>query len=662
MNARRTFFWRGASGALCAAALLLAGCRGGAAEVGQADPDIGAHRGYSPAENRALPEAPMLAQKVRRGELPPVAERLPVDPMVVPVVEEIGLYGGTWRKFDLAQDFVTVRLLNNYYGLTRWSPGGDEILPGLARSWEVSEDGTRTTFRLRKGVHWSDGAPFTAEDILFWWDLAVDDRFLVAPPEWAFAAGERMQILAPDPYTVVFEYAAPFYFLPLILATGFWTSEEILLPAHYLRQFHPDHNPVYEDFNELDRKRRVENNPDRPGLGPWRMVWYAGAGDRAVFERNPYYWAVDSLGRQLPYIDRIEAIRVQSPEAGVLYVISGNVDAQFRQINLNDAALLKRFSEKEGYRLLTWEEGTATWHTIFVNMEIADPERRALFRNPDFRRALSYALYRERIHQVVWMGLGRPQGAAISDEAWHFRSPRGQEVFRKWITAWSEYDPARADSLLNAAGLGERDEDGFRMYRGKPFRIQLDYREMPYAADQAQLVKQDWEAAGIRTLAKRSPGTDFWSRIDLGQYDMYMEKNSELDLFTFPGVVFPVDAKTWHPRTGRWYRSGGEQGEAPSGFTKQLQALYEEMKREPDLDRRHDLVLDAIEIQLEHGPFMIGTSGRQQALVVVGDHVRNVPDEGPVMGPWAQTQPAASFPEQFFYDANHLYAADAPAQ
>lgn len=638
--------------------VLVAGCNFNNANRGIADLDIDAYRLISAEENLALLQAPMLKAKVDRGELPRLNERLPADPLIVPVAHKIGLYGGTWRKFDLAADYPTMRLLNHYYGLTRWSPDAQTILPGLASRYDVSPDGQTITFDLRRGVRWSDGAPFTADDILFWWNLALDERYLVAPPEWAYTAGERMEVTAPDPYTIRFSYRHPFYFLPLIMATGFWTAEEIIMPSHYLRQFHPDFNPEYTDFNELDRRRNVFNNPDRPTLAPWRLTYYSPTGDQLVLERNPYYWAVDSLGRQLPYIDRIETIRVQNAEAGVLSVIAGDIDMQFRDVNLSDLALLRHFEDQGDYRLLTWEEGTATWHTIFLNLENPDRTRRSLFQNPEFRRALAIGIDRERMLQVIWHGHGRAQSAAISDESWHFTSEHGQSVFDEWTTRWSEYDPNQANALLDAAGLAERDDAGFRMYQGEPLRLQLNYREMPYAADQAELIKDDWERLGIRVLAKRLPPTDFWTRIDTGQYDMYLEKNSELDLFTFPGVVFPVDAKTWHPLTGRWYRSGGVDGEAPSGYTADLLALYEAAKREPDRMQRHELVLNAIQIQLEHGPFMIGTIGRQKAVVVVKNYVRNVPAKGPVMAPWAQVQPAASFPEQFYYSAEHLYRTE----
>lgn len=624
----------------------LAGCT--APRPGDAEDVRGVYQDLSREENRALRESPLLAGKVQRGELPSLDGRLPANPMIVPVVEETGLYGGVWRRFHTDGDAVTLRLITNYWGLTRWDPEVEEIIPGLAESWEFENDGRTVTFHLRRGVRWSNGDPFTADDILFWWDLCNDDRIAFVPPEWAWSEGERMTITAPDPHTISFHYRQPFRFLPIIMATGFWTSESIILPSTYLKQFHPDHSDR-EDFTELLRRNEIVQNVDRPSLGPWALADRSPTGDRLIYDRNPWYWAVDPEGRQLPYIDRIISYRVQSGETGVLMAIAGRIDAQFRLIPVSDAALVRRFAEQRHYRILRWEEGTAAWHAVFINLEHPDPLLRPLYQDADFRRGLAFAIDRERINQVIWQGLSRVQAAAITDESWHFSSERGRDVLERWTTKWSQYDPDRARRHLDAAGLTARDRQGYRLYNGRRFEITLEVFDNPIALDQAELIAEDWRDVGIRVLVRRATGTDLWTRISQGQYEMYMEHNSEMDLFTFPGYVFPTDAKTWHPRTGRWYATGGAEGEEPEGWMADLLDLYERAKVVEDDDLRHDLVLDAIEIQLEHGPFMLGTTGRHFALVLAKEYFRNVPETG-ILGPWAITQPASKFPEQFYID------------
>lgn len=613
-----------------------------------------AYRALDPQENLASREAPMLAVRVARGELPPLDKRLPENPRVVSVIDRPGLYGGVWRKFDTTADFTAMRLLNNYFGLTRWKPDVSGIEPGLASSWEYDADGRGVTFRLRRGLKWSDGTPATSADILFWWALCEDKRVAISAPDWSYAGGETMRVSAPDAYTVRFEFSKPYVFMDLVMATGFWVPETIWTPAHYLRRFHPDHSKEHSDFAELLRKDNPFNNPDRPTLAPWKLVEFSPTGDRAVYERNPYFSAIDPAGRQLPYIDRIECIRVQSAEAGVLYAISGAVDAQFRQLDFRDYALLKRFEERGGYRLMTWEEGTAAWHAAFINWSVEDPKRRLLFRDPNFRCGLAYGVNRERLNQVVWGGSSRAQGAGITDESWHFNSARGETVRQRWIEQWSDFDPVRANALLDAAGLAERDAQGFRMYRGDPFVLRLDYFDLPYAGDVAELLDDDWTQLGLRIDARRSLSNDLWTRVTNGRFDIYLQHNSELDLFTFPGYVFPVTPFTWHPRVGRWVSTGGEEGEAPEGIMADLLNIWSRVQEETDIDRRHDLVLDAIEIQLEHGPFMIGTTGRQKTPVLVSEDLFNVPETG-ILGPWATCQPASLNPEQFFFSTQRLY-------
>ncbi|WP_432799615.1 ABC transporter substrate-binding protein [Poriferisphaera sp. WC338] len=618
----------------------------------------------TPTENLFMKQSPILEELVQRGELEVLANRLPEDPMVVPVVEKIGYYGGTWRKFDLTPDFVTMKLMNAYYGLTRWSPDAKTIQPGLASSWEYSEDGRVVTFHLRKGLKWSDGKPFTSDDILFWWELCLHPGHPLSPPDWAYTGGDLMDVRAPNEYTIQFAFQEPFYFVPLIVGTGFWWPETMIQPRHYLSQFHPDQNELYEDFKTFDRKRDTASNPERPTLGPWRLKVYSSTGDRAVYERNPFYWAVDEHGRQLPYIDRIEVIRVQNADAGLMYMISGAVDAQFRQIDIRDYALLKRFADKGNYQIRTWEEGTAAWHAIFINWSVIDAKtkqpnvkRRKLFRDVNFRRGLAVAINRERINQVVWNGLSRPQAAAITDESWHFDSPRGQTIREAWTTRWSEYDVKKANAYLDAAGLSERDAEGFRLYDDERFELRLEFYDEPYAADEAVLIEEDWERVGVRTIARQAVAADLENRRRDGMFDMYMRHNSELDLFTFPAYVFPNESNFWHPLIGKYYATAGKKGEKPVGFMAKLLELYDQTKREPDLARRHELVLDAIDIQLEHGPFMIGTTGRQKSLILLNKHIRNIPDSA-ILGPWAQCQPASSFPEQFYFDRARLFGED----
>ncbi len=123
-----------------------------------------------------------------------------------------------------------------------------------------------------------------------------------------------------------------------------------------------------------------------------------------------------------------------------------------------------------------------------------------------------------------------------------------------------------------------------------------------------------------------------------------------MDLFTFPDWVFPTGSKFWHPLTGMWYETGGKKGNPPEGPMKDLLAIFDRIKSEPDLEKCHELVHEAVRLHMKEGPFSLGIVGRAPALVLVKNHFHNVPEHAGVMGPWAVTQPAALYPEQFYMD------------
>jgi peptide/nickel transport system substrate-binding protein len=245
-------------------------------------------------------EAPMLAEMVTAGTLPAVAERLPnpQDIMVVEGVDGIGEYGGTWHYVSWAGDIPNVKMVL-YDPPIRWKPDYSGYEPGLAKKIEISEDGTQVTWHFREGVKWSDGQPFTMEDLRFWWeDMAKNADFkVVQVPWWGFNAdGEPMEVTFPDDYTMVMKWDSAHYITPTILAQGFWEWEPLMTPAHYLKQFHPSYTDG-ATYEELEAKRKWWENPDFPTLFAWSVSEYIPA-ERTVLSRNPYYWKVDTEGNQ----------------------------------------------------------------------------------------------------------------------------------------------------------------------------------------------------------------------------------------------------------------------------------------------------------------------------------------------------------------------------
>ena len=600
-------------------------------------------------------EAPMFAKLVAEGKLPPVEERLPEEPLVASHdfdgYECPGPYGGTWHRFHMGPSLGTWKMVAGYAPLVRWKFDCTGLEPGLAKSWEFNEDGTVLTINLRKGVKWSDGHPFTSESFAFYYELCMDERHQYNPPVWCLVDGKRMKVETPDDYTIVMKFAGPNWLVPLWLATGFWWCNIYNIPKHYMIQFHPDYNPEYKDFIVFEKKNLPHQNPERPTLWPWQIVRSEQGGYRVQLERNPYYYVVDDLGRQLPYIDRIKTSFVPDPQVRVLKILAGEVDCQYRGMELQDLSLYLKGEKGGGYKVRKWESTAGAQPAILVNWTDPDPVLRKLIRDQRFRKALAFGIDREKCNEIAWRGLLQPQAATTSQEGWHFADAAGQALFEEWKRADADFDLEKANVLLDEMGLTKRDKEGYRLRPdGKRLTIVMDVPSSTLNRqenDQGLIIAEDWRKIGIDAVLHTPPGAELSLRRTLGEFTISMHGEAEMDLFTYPDWVFPTLPKYWHPRVGKWYETGGKEGEPPTGPMKKLLDLYDAIKREKDLQKRHQYVRDAVRIHIEEGPFHLGTVARSPSLVVVGNHFHNMPKDG-ILGPWAIVTPATSFPEQCF--------------
>jgi len=600
-------------------------------------------------------EAPMLAKLVAEGKLPPLEERLPENPLAAKHdfdgYEEPGVYGGTWHRFHTDAGMGTWKMAAGYAPLVRWKFDCSGLEPGLAESWEFSEDGTVLTLHLRRGLKWSDGHPYTSESFAFYYQICQDERHQYKPPVWCLVNGEPMKVETPDEHTIVMKFAGPNWLVPLWLATGFWWCDEYNIPKHYMSQFHPDYNPKYKDFIEFQRRDLSHQNPDRPTLWPWRITRFEKGGYRVILERNPYYYVVDDLGRQLPYIDRVKTVLIPDPQVRVLKVLAGEVDCQYRGMALEDLSLYLKGRERGGYEVLKWESTAGAEPAILMNWSDPDSAMRQLMRDQRFRKALSLGIDRMKCNEIAWRGLLQPQAATVSQEGWHFADIVGQELFEQWKRADADFDLEKANALLDDMGLTQRDREGYRLRSdSKRLTIIMDVPSSKLNRqenDIGLIIAEGWRKMGIDAVLHTPPGAELGLRRTLGEYTISMHGEAEMDLFTYPDWVFPTLAKYWHPKVGKWYETGGKEGEPPTGPMIKLLDLYDAIKREKDLQKRHQYVRDAVRIHIEEGPFHLGTAARSPSLVIVADHFHNVPRDG-ILGPWAIATPATSYPEQCF--------------
>lgn len=602
-------------------------------------------------------EAPLLFKQVQEGILPALSERLPENPLVAKHdyagYENAGVYGGVWHHFHTNSDLGSWKMIGGYAPLIRWNWDCTDLEPGLAESWAFNDDGTELTIKLRKGIRWSDGQPYTSEAFAFWYDLCLDDRHRYAPPVWCRVDGKPMTVETPDDYTIVMKFAGPNWLVPLWLATGFWWCEEYNIPKQYMLQYHPDHNPIYNDFVEFEKKNLSHRNADRPSLWPWKIVKIEKGGFRVHLERNPYYYVVDDQGRQLPYIDKVVTSLVTESQVRVLKVLAGDVDCQFRDIDLRDIALFQEGRKNGDYQIKMWKTAGGAEPAINLNWSDNDPVLRGLIRHQSFRKALSLAIDREKCNAIAYRGLMQPQAATVSEEAWHFVDREGAALFDLWKKTDADFDLIKGNRLLDEMGLTARDDAGYRLRPdGKRLSMVLDMpasTHIVHENDIGLIIAEGWEALGIEVVIFTPPGAELKLRRDLGEFTVHLFSEAEMDLFTYPDWIFPTSGKYWHPKVGKWYETGGEKGEPPTGVMKELLDIYDQIKQEKSLQKRHELVQKAVKIHIDKGPFHIGTVGRKPMPVIVKNNFHNVPDVG-ILGPWAIVAPAISFPEQYYMD------------
>lgn len=682
--------------------LLTSACGGGAVEAPPADdaaPAADESAGDEGAAEDAATEssgdaaasdtneAPMLHEKVLAGELPPLDERIPAEPLVIEPYSEIGQYGGTWHRFDTDSNSNHLAMAMYGYSPVHWRLDGLEKVPGLAKGWDSNEDKTEWTLTFREGTRWSDGEPFTVDDFLFWWnDMVLNADHPDVPPDYLISGGESAQIDKVDDYTLRFTFAAP---APLFLdRLAMWPNgmvpdgEKLFVPEHYVSQFHPDYSDDYDTFEEMDEKLDWRVNPEVPVLNPWMPVQY-DPGTRMVLERNPYYYAVDTAGNQLPYIDRIDVTYVEDLEVAKLRVIAGEQEICGRPCRYQPLSELTVFRDAEatvGLKTDLWDAGGGAEFLVYPNWTHNDPQKRALYRDKNFRRALSHAIDREKIQKIVYFGTGELTTGTMSPKAIEFNADEtGQELYKQWRDLAVEFDLDLAASLLDEAGVVDADGDGTRdLPSGDELTLRIDCDadglQNRANAQNVEIIQEGWEALGLNVQVNAVPSEQMG----------VLQDNSELDIrgcwglgdgpnfLVFPNWVVPIDNNRWAPLYGAWYKVIGTDKEGTELDADPLDRnppreepdegdpawrlweLYDAARVEPDDQKRLELSQEIIRVHIEEGPFVIGTVANAPTLVSYLDTVGNVPTKeqlgaGGFTGPWIMVYFGIVYPEQFYF-------------
>ena len=583
-----------------------------------------------------LKDNPLFADRVASGALPPVAERVPEDALVYLPYDDCGSYGGTLRGLSKALESGTSEILSwRQVNLVRLSDDLQTLVPNVAKSWQWNDDFTSLTMTLRKGHKWSDGTPFTSDDVVFYIDDLMNNKELhnSVPAVWT-VGGESVKITKIDDQSFRFDFAAPYPGLLHFLATGGSYFAAYAPKQHYMK-YHIKYNPNadaeakaagfegwVQRFGLIWHKWKDAENITphaltRPTLESHLLEVETNT-QRRKYIANPYYFKVDTAGNQLPYIGR-QHERFLDQELFILSILNGEVDQKAQTVGLSNFSVLKEGEVKGDYYIQMPPGGTGP--PIVFNQTIKDLRMRAVYSDVRFRKAMSLAINRDELNDVLWFDLGTPE------QAIPLGVPFVTDADRNYFIA---YDTAKANALLDDMGM-KRGSDGMRMHPdGESFNILWEYSlQFTGSTEFTTLVREYWMAVGINVTLKevtsqltREKATNATSDINM-EWDVPFEPNliSQIDYYIPPyGDIGPLVGVQWR----EWVDTKGAGGEEPPAWANRLFELSEEWKTVlPGSNRYKEIGSEMVRINLEN-MVIIGTVGGLPGPTIVSNKLRNV--------------------------------------
>jgi peptide/nickel transport system substrate-binding protein len=533
-----------------------------------------------------------------------------------------------------------------------------ELKPDILKDVAV-EDGRIFTLHLRPGHRWSDGEPFTSEDFRYWWEDVANNPQLspTGPPAELFVDGEAPKVEFLDASTVRYSWSKPNpFFLPALAGA---TPTFIYMPAHYLKQFHEKYADPGElaakvqeaqarDWAQLHgRKDGMYNfdNPDLPTLQPWRPTTPAPA-TRFVFDRNEYFHRVDPDGQQLPYIDRV-VLDVVDDKLIPVKTGAGETDLQSRGLFFKHYTFLKESQARSQLDTYLWETAQGAHVALYPNLNANDEVWRKLFRDVRFRRALSLAVDRDEINQIMYFGLAIGGGNTVLP-----KSPLYKPEYRD---TWAQFDLEQANALLDEIGLTERSAEGLRLLPdGRPMEIIVETAgEESEQSDILELVEESWLQLGIRIHTKPSQREVFRNRVFAGEALMSIWYGLENGIPTAemsPNEFAPTSQQQlqW-PKWGQYFETKGAAGEPPDEpEAKKLLELFTKWRGAHDSEERAALWHEILALYSDQ-VYSIGLISGVLQPVAVRQNLHNVPKEA--VYNW---EPGAQFgvyrPDTFWFD------------
>lgn len=588
-------------------------------------------------------EAPQLNELVKSGKLPKVEERLPENPLVVEPNESIGQYGGTLNLVGKAMDNGHRIRTIAYDNLFNFDTTYSKVIPNLAVGFTSNTENTEFTIQLRKGVKWSDGTAFTADDIAFYINEIIGDPEHSGNRPLALPAHDSAKAEVIDAHTVKITLAKPNGMFIRTLATV--DSESFTaFPKHYCSQFMPKFNDKavenakakgFDSWRQYASTRCEAHyflehhaNVDRPVLTAWKVTTPPGPNaTHAVYERNPYYWQVDTEGNQLPYLDSVRWRYSEDQEEMVLRAANGETDFQHRDIGQTSyRSLLIENEEKGNYTYKFRPSTLSTELALPLNQTSKDPLKRELFANKDFRIALSHAIDRSEISETVYSGVVGPHQAAPTDISPFYDKDA--------VEQYTQYDVKKANKILDDLGLTKRDAEGYRLLKnGERLRIEAisETRRKGVFADALELIKNQWKDVGIFLDI----------RIIESNHLINLRLTNDFDLIPNLGeggvgvidearYYFPFSPEsTWGMGYYLWANEPtNEFAVEPPAYVKQQLELWKKVTETSSQEEQQKYMKEIMQIAKENF-YVIGTVEAMPAGVVVSNKLHNVPENMP---------------------------------
>ncbi len=488
-------------------------------------------------------------------------------------------------------------------GLAVYNPLTQENVPALAKSWEIAADKKTYTFHLRKGTKWSDGAPFTADDVIFTFDCIFADKTdpatgkstLRYPNRYAQELtfdGERLKYRKIDDLTV--EFYTPKIYSPFIDELA---GPIFMIPKHKLEASYRDGTLLQQWTSQTG----IDHPEEIVGTGPYVLRSYV-PGQRIVMSSNPYFWRADTTGQRLPYLDFMVFQFVVSIETDVMLFATGQTDSSmdYQGIPPTDESWVKKGEKLYDFTIYNRGPFPASWFLWFnlkpgVNKDgkpYVTPYKQAWFNNKLFRQAVMYGIDRPGIAKGVYLGRGEPEKSVINQGNPKWTNPNVRQY---------DYNPAKSRELLKEAGF-HWDEKGL-LFDAEGHRVEFElmmYEGKPLRAEVVTVFKKNMEDLGINVkLTFVDPGVVMEKITNTYDYDM-----TGLGWGSSSGEVDPQDNKTLFRSNGTYHEWNPKQSTPATEWEKRIDDLVDAQELTFDETERKHIFYEIQDIFADELPLL----------------------------------------------------------